>query len=248
MGELTALRTVLLWGVASAAACVVGVASGVSPIKWIASERTMWLARNLWNSGRWLVGASLVFWFINWGAIPIVAIFAGSAPTGILRALQNLFNPVGQLNAALSLPFIPRAAEFVAKSARYRVRHVSLYAGIIFFLISVSYSSLLLAAPKNLLMVLYKKIEIVDAAYLLWPLALVTILDSITTGVGIGLYAVGRMKVFFYARLAGGFIFLLGTVILSPTMGVAGIVWAMAASNAVISLIVALALLEATDS
>lgn len=236
MGELTAPVTVLLWGTASAAACFVGLANGISPIRATPLAAIIWLTRELWNSGRWLIGATLAYWIGNQGVLPIVAIFAGPAATGILRALQNLLTPVSQFNAAISVALVPRIADIAVNSAPRRLRHLSLYVVIIFSLVAISYSAILLIAPEMILMVVYKKMEIVTAASLLWPLSLGTIIDSVTQGIGVALYAVARMRAIFVARLFGLFVFLLGAGILGRMLGIEGVVWAIVASNAVIAI------------
>ncbi len=68
------------------------------------------VARSQPRSGRWLAGAAVGFCIATWGIFPLIAAMAGSEAAGIVRALQNLFTPIVQFNAALNLAMLPRIA------------------------------------------------------------------------------------------------------------------------------------------
>ena len=90
---LSAPAGVLLWGLGAVATIFTGFASGVWRPGAPRFRIILGLARQLWNAGRWLLGANLVSWINNLGMLPLAAIYAGPAAAGILRALQTSVRP-----------------------------------------------------------------------------------------------------------------------------------------------------------
>ena len=236
MGQFTAPVIVLLWGLASGATFLVGVASGISRPAAIRRAIVTWLVGRLWHSGRWLIGASLAFWVGNQGILPLVAIFAGPAASGILQALQVLFIPVARFNVAINYAVVPALADLAAGAGARRMRFAGLCGVIAFSLVAVSYSAVVLIAHEGILTLLYHKAEITSAAGLLWPLAAAAILESATQGLVLVLVASAHTRAIFMSRVASVPVFLLGALILGPPMGVEGIMWAVVASRGVIIL------------
>src|SRR5437868_14495874 len=86
-----------------------------------------WLSRQLWLSGRWLVGAAMGYWATTWGILPLIAATAGLETAGVVRALQNLFTPIVQFNAALNLAILPRVADKVVTAGHRYARSFAIY-------------------------------------------------------------------------------------------------------------------------
>jgi len=60
-----------------------------------------------WQYGRWIVAGTLAYSFSTLIYVPLVGAFAGLAASGVLRAMQNLVQPVQQIIVALSTFFVP---------------------------------------------------------------------------------------------------------------------------------------------
>ena len=233
LGAISVPAVVLLWGLANGIAILVIYLQGVAWIRRVRAAMIAWLIVRLWRSGRWLAGAAVGYWIANWGVFPLVAVIAGLEAAGILRALQNLFTPILQFNAALNLAILPRVADkIVAVGERY-ARTFAIYATAGFTGIVVIYCGIVLSQSKFILEVMYRKPEIITATQLLWPLALALTIDSARQGSSMALLALGRTRVFFLSRLAGIAAFICATAVLGRTMGFEGVLWANVISHVV---------------
>lgn len=230
---LSIASVILLWGVANGAAVVIISGKGVSCFRRAKPATVNWLIRRLWRSGRWLAGAAIGFWITTWGLFPIVAVMAGAEAAGLVRALQNLFTPIIQFNAALNLAILPRVADKVVSAGQHYARRFAFYATAVFTIIVVLYAALIMIEAPRLLNLLYRKPEIVAAAHLLWPLALAMILESARQGSSMALLALNRTQMFFVSRVAAVTVFLVAAGALSQVLGWEGILWANVLSHLV---------------
>lgn len=230
---LSVASVILLWGVANGAAVVIISRMGISCFRQAKPATINWLIRRLWRSGRWLVGAAIGFWITTWGLFPIVAAMAGTEAAGLVRALQNLFTPIIQFNAALNLAILPRVADKVVSAGQQYARRFAFYATAAFTIIVVIYAALVMFEAQRLLALLYRKPEIVAAAHLLWPLALAMILESARQGSSMALLSINRTQMFFVSRVAAVTAFLIAAAALSQVLGWEGILWANAISHAI---------------
>jgi O-antigen/teichoic acid export membrane protein len=233
LGLLTVPSLVLLWGTANGLAALVICSAGVLYPGRTMTAHVMWLIRQLWRSGRWLVGAALGFWACNWGILPLVAAVAGVEAAGIVRALQNLVTPVVQLNAALNLAILPRVADKVVANGPRYARQFAIYSTAAFTALVVIYAAVVLTESETILKLLYRKQAISASAHLLWPLGIALIVEAAPQGSSIALLALNRTRIFFISRILGVAILLAGTLLLGPAIGTEGILWANAVSHAV---------------
>jgi O-antigen/teichoic acid export membrane protein len=226
LGLLSVEAAILLWGVANAVAVVTIRLMGVVCFARTRRATVVWLARRLWIAGRWLGGAAIGFWISTWGLFPIIAAMAGTEAAGIVRALQNLFTPIVQFNAAINLAILPRVADKIVVAGHDYARRFAFYATAAFTASVVIYGALVMIESKTLLSLIYRKPEIADAAYLLWPLGLAMILESSRQGSSIVLLAISRTQMFFWSRVVGITAFLISALLLGRAMGAEGILWA----------------------
>ena len=227
---LSAPAGVLLWGLGAVATIFTGFASGVWRPGAPRFRIILGLARQLWNAGRWLLGANLVSWINNLGMLPLAAIYAGPAAAGILRALQTLFVPLTLGNGAINTMLLPRLAEIAADEDRYRLRPVVRLTLVLYAGIALAYMSVILVKSENLVAFVYHNAAITASVGLLWPLSLVYVVEGATVVLGMILLAEARVRAIFLTRTISGLLFLLSVVALAPQMGIAGVVWAMVVS------------------
>ncbi|MDB5599794.1 MAG: hypothetical protein JWN71_1838 [Xanthobacteraceae bacterium] len=233
LGRMSVESVVLLWGVANGVAVLTIGLMGVVCFRRPMPATIVWLIRRLWSTGRWLAGAAIGFWITTWGMFPIIAAIAGTEVAGIIRALQNLFTPIVQFNAALNLAILPRVADKVAAGGQHLARSFAIQATVGFTTIVVVYAGLVMLGSHRLLALIYHKPEIVNAAYLLWPLGLAMIIESARQGSSMALLSVNRTRMFFMSRVAGVSVFLIGVLILGHLLGAQGILWANVVAHAV---------------
>lgn len=233
LDTLSVTAVVLLWGLACGVAALVTALMGVSSFRRAKPATIIWLTRELWRSGRWLAGAAIGFWITTWGLFPIIAAIAGTEAAGLVRALQNLFTPIVQFNAALNLAILPRVADAVVTAGPRYARRFALYATIGFTAIVTAYAALVMVEPQWLLTMIYRKPEIAAAAPLLWPLGLAMILESARQGSSMALLSMRQTRMFFVSRVIGVGVFLVGVLTLGQMMGMEGILWANVVAHAV---------------
>jgi O-antigen/teichoic acid export membrane protein len=236
--HLNAWTTVLLWGLASVAVVLTVLTAGVLSIIPPNVAVILPLVQSLWKSGCWLLAFSLITWISGWGIIPLAAMLDGSSRAGVLRAFFNMFDPVTRINTAITLAILPRLANIAAGSDLRSVRKASLRAMVLFSSLALSYTALFLASPVDIVSLFYHSPEIIAARSLLLPIALVVVIESFGQGTGVALLATARTQSIFLFRILGFAVFSAGALVLTPTVGIVGLVWAMAMGsclNAILS-------------
>lgn len=79
---------------------------------WIFSSRDARLFRRVinvhWNYGKWLQFGSIGYWVTNVGYIPLTSQIVGLEAAGTVRAIQNLFLPLGHFFNGIYFFILPR--------------------------------------------------------------------------------------------------------------------------------------------
>ncbi|HET9904359.1 MAG TPA: hypothetical protein VFQ27_11735 [Xanthobacteraceae bacterium] len=233
LGLLSVPAAVLLWGLANGVAIVAIYAQGLARLNAPPVATVAWLARRLWRAGRWLTGSAIGYWITNWGVFPIVGAMAGLQTAGILRALQNIFTPVIQFNAALNLAILPRVADKIVAVGQHYARTFAFYGSALFLGIVFVYGTVVLSEAETILGLIYRKPEILASTHLLWPFACGMVVESARQASSMALLAAGRTRVFFLARLAGITVFVTGAFVLTRFIGFEGVLWASVIADAV---------------
>jgi len=246
-GTLSVPAAILLWGVGAAVASSVILLNGVARFRAVGVASTVWLGRRLWQSGRWLVGAAIIFWFINWGVFPLIAAFGGLEAAGVVRALQNLFTPIVQFNAALNLTILPRLADKVAMQGLSVARSFAFYGTLAFTGIVAIYSAIILLNSGTILAI-YRKPEILQATRLLWPLAIAMMLEAARQGAAMALLTLTRTRIAFFSRMIGGLVFLGSVFLLTQALGFEGVLWANVAAQFVGAILIIAAAVAIRDT
>jgi O-antigen/teichoic acid export membrane protein len=231
LDALSLTSILLLWG---AGVAIATLAMGLMGVPWLSAARptnVAWLALNLLRSGRWLVGAAVCLWIAQWGVFPLAATISGPDAVGVLRALQTLFTPIVQFNAAAYLALLPRVADNVAARGRPYARSFASYGAIAFSGIMVVYCGLVLLEAPRIVAFAFRKPEIIASTNLLWPLAAGIVLQGAGQGPAMALLAEGRNQVLFVSRVAAVLAFFVVAAVLGPLMGVEGLLWANAVAH-----------------
>jgi O-antigen/teichoic acid export membrane protein len=242
---LSLTTAIALWGVGALAAVATAVVRRIGRPRTVRASNVLWLAGEIWRTGRWLSGAALITWISTWAVFPLIAVIGGAGTAGVIRALQNLLTPVVQFNAALHLAILPRVADKVADVGDHYGRWFAWRGTALFAAIAVSYCAVILAAAPLILPALYRKPEIASAAHLLWPLAVAIVCDALRQASTISLVASQRARIVFIARWTALAAFIAGVLVLYPSIGIPGILWATAAASATGAVILLVAALSA---
>lgn len=240
-GMLSLNAVILLSGLGASGAILVTLASGIGRLQSMRPRTTVWLAAQMWRSGRWLSAAAVANWISTWGAFPLIAALSSPGVTGIIRALQNLLTPVVQFNAALNLAILPRVADKVVDVGDQYARSFALRGTAIFAAIVIVYCAVIIATAGLILPAIYKKPEIAAASFLLWPLALALIFDGLRQASSMALVAIRRTQIVFIARFVSLVVFLTAGAVFGYVGGFEGILWATVAATATSAAIVMVA-------
>jgi O-antigen/teichoic acid export membrane protein len=240
----TAWGLILLSGAASLAASAVGVAMGCLPVSKVRPSVRKWLMSQCWRTGKWLASSSIVLWMKGAVLLPITAAMFGTSAAGILRAQTTLLMPIYQFIWAIGFLLVPHMAEVGARQPANRLRAAALMMIATFGAIATVYSIVILVFASDLLTLIYNKPEITGASRFLWPFAIGSIVDAITTGMAFVLVANAVTRPMLWAPVVSVAVFLPGALYLGPTVGLDAMVWALIIANAVPVLILGSALVR----
>jgi O-antigen/teichoic acid export membrane protein len=186
---------------------------------------TWWAAT--WRLGRWLaLQTSAVAGAIQAGYL-LVALFAGPAALGTLKAVQTLFAPLTFLLPAVSSPALPvvtrtmRASAAVARSLTARLT-------LLLCAVCAAYLSVAVVLRGPLTELAFGP-SFVAPPTIVWPVAVEQLIVAAAVGAMLTLKAAGRGREIFVATAAGVAVILAGTAVAAPAWGAAGAAWANAA-------------------
>lgn len=229
---LSLASAILLWGLGALVAVVTAIALDIGRPRALRPANVVWLALEIWRSGRWLSGAAAASWLSTWAVFPLIAATAGAGTAGIVRALQNLLTPVVQFNAALHLAVLPRVADKIADVGDHYGTRFARHGTLFFAAIAAGYCAVILIAAPLILPALYARPEIAASAHLLWPLACSIVLDAVRQASSISLLATRRTRIVFVARWLALAAFAGSGLLLSAVIGAEGLLWAAAIASA----------------
>ncbi|WFU84476.1 oligosaccharide flippase family protein [Bradyrhizobium sp. CIAT3101] len=246
LDRLTPVMAIFVWAAASIPAVILGVAARISPVDVVSRAAIYEVARDVFRSSRWLLGASLISWVGSQGVIPLVATFAGPAAGGALRALFNIVTPVSQINVAINQLTVPRLAEAATRSDGHAMRKRVSAVTAVFVLLASGFSIILVGWPVQVLEFFYRRAEIVAAAPLMWPFAILVVTEAVNQGMAGALLALNRTRAIMFVRAAGLIAFLGSALILQRESGLTGVVWGLVVASVVTAMISGQEVLRAT--
>jgi len=242
-GLFSASGLILLSGAASLVASAAGLAGGCVPLSKVRPRLRNILMRKCWYSGRWLAGAVVATSMSNFLILSITAVIFGPAASGILRAVSVLFMPIYQAAAATGSLLIPRVAEVGASRSARRLWTISLQTIAGLAGLATVYSAVILALGSDLLVLVYKKPEMVAASGWLWPFSICAVLDAVIAAMAIVFVAIAVTQCSFWARVASTAVLVIGAVCLGPTIGLEAVAWVITIGSAASALILGCALI-----
>ena len=145
--------------------------------------------RRHWDYGRWVLGTSAVKWIPGNSFYLLTGGLLGMADVGALKALLNLFLPLGQAGNSLSLVFQPYVSGVFGRKGRESTRVPVEWVTIAFLGAGLAYLAVLVVFKKPLFHLLYGG-KFMDAFYLVPWVAVGGALVVASYGPAIGLRAI----------------------------------------------------------
>lgn len=177
-----------------------------------------------WRYGRWALASCVANWIPAYIYYPLLSSFGGMAQSGQLKALMNFTLPVEQTKAALSLLFLPYAANVLARTGKSSAGSIGIRMTMVSLLVSGPYWAALLLFRHPVFHFLYSG-NYSEIAHLLPAVAVGSIFWSACFGPGIALRAMESPASVFTAFALATFLSLLVGVPAAWKFGLSGAIW-----------------------
>lgn len=180
--------------------------------------------RRHWGYGRWALASAVASWIPAYIYYPLLTSFSGMAQSGEFKALMNLVLPMQQMQAALSMLFLPYAARVYAEQGREGVSSIAARLTLLSFATALVYWVAIIPAKESVLHILYSG-KYLEVAYLVPAIAIGSLLWSAVCGSSIVLRAMESPASVFVAFVASSVVSLAIGIPATRTCGIVGAVW-----------------------
>jgi O-antigen/teichoic acid export membrane protein len=177
-----------------------------------------------WKYGRWALASAVASWIPAYIYYPLLTSFFGTAQTGEFKALMNLVLPMQQMQAALSMLFLPYASRVYAEQGREGAGSVAARLTVLSFAVAVAYWVVIIPAKAPVLRLLYSG-KYTEVAYLVPAIAIGSLLWSAVCGSSIVLRAMESPASVFVAFIASSVVSLFVGIPATRAHGIVGAVW-----------------------
>jgi O-antigen/teichoic acid export membrane protein len=177
-----------------------------------------------WGYGRWALASCVANWIPAYIYYPLLSSFGGMAQSGQLKALMNFTLPVEQTKAALSLLFLPYAANVLARNGKSGAGSLGMRMTMVSLAVSGPYWAALLLFRHPVFHFLYSG-NYSEIAHLLPAVAVGSIFWSACFGPGIALRAMESPASVFTAFALATFLSLLVGIPAAWKFGLSGAIW-----------------------
>ena len=189
------------------------------------------LIQENWKYGRWLLVSSLLFWLTNHAYQVLIGSLASLAEAGTLRALQNLTNPVVQINTALGLLYVPWASRRYVEGRLETLKRDSLVFSALSATVALVYLLIMTIFGDEIVQVIYNE-KFADTSWVLPFLAFVPVVGGLTTGWMTAIRIMGKTSLVMMVDLFGAVFTLTAGIVLINILGLLGAVIGIVFSSA----------------
>jgi O-antigen/teichoic acid export membrane protein len=186
--------------------------------------RTGEVWRRHWGYGRWALASAVASWIPAYIYYPLLTSFSGMAHSGEFKALMNLVLPMQQMQAALSMLFLPYAARVYAEQGREGAISISARLTLLSLASAVVYWVAIISAKEKVFHLLYSG-KYMEVAYLVPAIAIGSLLWSAVCGSAIVLRAMASPRSVFVAFVASSVVSLAIGIPATRAYGIVGSVW-----------------------
>jgi O-antigen/teichoic acid export membrane protein len=177
-----------------------------------------------WKYGRWALASAVASWIPAYIYYPLLTSFSGMAQSGEFKALMNLVLPIQQMQAALSMLFLPYASRIHAEQGREGASSIAARLTLLSFATALVYWVAIISAKEPVLHLLYSG-KYMEVAYLVPAIAIGSILWSAVCGSSIVLRAMESPASVFVAFVASSVVSLAIGIPATHAYGIVGAVW-----------------------
>ncbi len=188
------------------------------------------VSRQHWNYGRWALATSFVVWIPGNIYYAVLGRYSGLAEAGELRALLNLFVPLGHLLNALTKVLLPYAAGKHGLYGRAGALGRAFKTMFFFVCAAFAYWAMVIPFQRPILRLLYNG-RFTNIAFLIPCLGLASILSFATLSAAISLRAMQEPSSVFIVYAVASTICLVVGVPLAMAFGLRGVVVGLNASS-----------------
>jgi O-antigen/teichoic acid export membrane protein len=196
------------------------LSSGADRLKLGARE--VW--KRHWRYGRWAIASAVASWIPAYIYYPLLTNFAGMAQSGEFKALMNLVAPMQQMQAALSMLFLPYASRVYAEQGRQGASAIAARLTVLSFAIALAYWVIIIPAKEPVIRLLYSG-KYTEVAYLVPLIAVGSLLWSAVCGSAIVLRAMESPASIFVAFVVSSVVSLAVGIPAARAYGILGAVW-----------------------
>ena len=186
--------------------------------------RTGEVWRRHWGYGRWALASAVASWIPAYIYYPLLTSFSGMAHSGEFKALMNLVLPMQQMQAALSMLFLPYASRVYAEQGREGAISISARLTLLSLASAMVYWVAIISAKETVFHLLYSG-KYMEVAYLVPAIAIGSLLWSAVCGSAIVLRAMASPRSVFVAFVASSVVSLAIGIPATRAYGIVGSVW-----------------------
>jgi O-antigen/teichoic acid export membrane protein len=229
---LTAAIAFALLGFTGAVTAVIGLVTAGVKLAGV-SVRIRTTARRHWSYGRWMIGVAGARWSANELYYFVAAGFLGTAGSAALKAVQNVFAPIGLFLSGLGNLFLPIASRLAMAPDRARLNHFAVGIGAVLGPVVLGYVVAVTLGSQFVFRLLYHG-GYTAYAFLLPMLGAGQVLVAAFQGPSIGLRALQRPRAIFGITTISAAVTVIAVLPLTARWGLAG-----AVSSMLLSLVIA---------
>jgi O-antigen/teichoic acid export membrane protein len=196
--------------------------SSGSPDKINIGAREVW--ERHWRYGRWAIASAVASWIPAYIYYPLLTSFSGMGQSGEFKALMNLVAPMQQMQAALSMLFLPYASRVYSEQGRQGASAIAGRLTALSFAIALAYWAVMIPAREPVIRLLYSG-KYIEVAYLVPLIAIGSLLWSAVCGSSIVLRAMESPASVFSAFVASSVVSLAVGIPAARAYGIVGAVW-----------------------
>jgi O-antigen/teichoic acid export membrane protein len=198
----------------------------------------LWRAalRENWTYGRWLAGSAVLYSISSQTQTFLVAAYLGLGAAGILRAMLLPSLVMNQIVTAIGLLFLPAFSRDFGRGSIGRIRHKAMLvsAGLVVVALCFVAALALFAGPSEHLLFGGKY---ANYAWLIPLLALITVVNSLSTGYSMALRAAQKPHFDFVSNVFAAPVAVVSAFIFMRLWGLAGAAASMLLSFGVLSVV-----------
>jgi O-antigen/teichoic acid export membrane protein len=241
-GRLSLLNIYLMMGAACGLAAMIWYLLDPPRVRF-ARERFLPDWRHNWKFAKWALRSFLVGSTTPQIMLWIVSMTVGAAATGVLGASTTITGVANVLLLGVANVLTPQAAHAYASGGPLELRRVLCLAAAVMF-VPLSVFCLVVMVTGDWLMVLVFGTLYQGSGQTLFTLALSTLMVSMGTVAGNGLWAIDQPKLNFLADVCAMGITIIAAVVLVPELGALGAALAMLVGTLAAAVVRAITLLR----